>query len=130
MTLVMACAVVEMWSRSYVVLESLEFTFCGMDHSLQAIVGSVCTRHARPPKLLQVTWKSSPLPDIDRRYWMKKGILGYHSDRWLRREWGGFVFSQHGEQPQTQLVFPYWSLALPLTLLSAYLILWKSRKRD
>lgn len=27
-------------------------------------------------------------------------------------------------------VIPYWSIATPLTLLSAYLLLWKSRKQD
>jgi hypothetical protein len=27
-------------------------------------------------------------------------------------------------------MIPYWSIMLPLTLLSAYLILWKPRKRD
>jgi hypothetical protein len=118
-TLLLACAVVGMWVRSY---------FGGMDHVVQPIVGSIITLHKSPSTSHPVIWVSTPLQDPDRKHWMK-GNLGYHSDQWLRREWGGFVFSHHVKQPRLQLVFPYWSIILPLTLLSAYLILVPSWKR-
>jgi hypothetical protein len=35
-----------------------------------------------------------------------------------------------GEIVTTVLSIPYWSLACPLTLISAYLILWKPRRRE
>jgi hypothetical protein len=51
-----------------------------------------------------------------------------------RWKWLGFDFGQsQASQPiplqMTFLTIPYWSLVLPPTLLSAYLILWKPRKR-
>jgi hypothetical protein len=93
-TLLLACAVVGMWVRSYFALESVEFTFGGMDHVVQPIVGSIITLHKSPSTSHPVIWVSTPLQDPDRKHWMK-GNLGYHSDQWLRREWGGFVFSDH-----------------------------------
>ena len=46
----------------------------------------------------------------------------------------GFYFSEREFMPGplfriAESTVPYWSLACPLTLLSAYLILWKPRKR-
>ena len=44
--------------------------------------------------------------------------------------WAGFCFQQSrwGFRNELDWIFPYWSLVLPLTLLSAWLILGKRRK--
>lgn len=48
-----------------------------------------------------------------------------------RWDWAGFHFGAgHSSQQRTEdYLMPYWCLAVPLTLLSAYLILAKPRKR-
>ena len=58
-----------------------------------------------------------------------------YSDIDWRRDWAGVSFGagiQHGPEgtswPFAMCVIPYWSLVLPLTLLSAWLILAKPRK--
>jgi hypothetical protein len=53
-----------------------------------------------------------------------------HQIKW-RLDWHGFRVgvSHIGNRHDTDCVLPYWSIAIPLTLISAYLILWKPRKR-
>lgn len=50
-----------------------------------------------------------------------------------RWQWEGFDFGERQEEHYTkQLIdwtIPHWSVFIPLTLLSAYLILWKPRQR-
>lgn len=63
-----------------------------------------------------------------------KSRFGYLNDwsiNW-RRKWWGFEFGEARQMSGTHAVFriiPYWSLVLPMTLLSAFLILWKPSKR-
>lgn len=52
-----------------------------------------------------------------------------------RRDWTGFTAVSYSVKDGAEIIrtlsfiFPYWSVVLPLTLLSAYLILWKTRKK-
>ena len=52
-----------------------------------------------------------------------------------RRDWAGFTAVSYSVTDGAEIlrtlsfIFPYWSVVLPLTLLSAYLILWKPRKK-
>lgn len=59
-------------------------------------------------------------------------VIDYISEANLewRWDWAGFLF-EIGKSPDDRAehyLFPYWSLALPISFLSAYLILWKARK--
>lgn len=42
----------------------------------------------------------------------------------------GFRYARFGINAVEILLIPYWAIVLPLSLFSAYLILWKPRKRD
>lgn len=51
---------------------------------------------------------------------------------YLHGENGGLGFSPVNQRDHCRMAFvilPYWSLVIPLTLLSAYLIFWKPRRR-
>ncbi|HEY4258843.1 MAG TPA: hypothetical protein VGM98_01730 [Schlesneria sp.] len=51
---------------------------------------------------------------------------------WAGFHWGQVTFLDAYPEHVTinKLIVPHWATALPLTLLSAYLILWKPRKRE
>lgn len=66
-------------------------------------------------------WTTGPLTEF--------GNIGHPGLCQPRFQWGGFELAA-GDFVSTRvsaLAVPYWSLALPLTLASAYLILWKPR---
>ena len=70
------------------------------------------------------TWRSSPAPpSLD---------LHILPSNWVWR-FGGFGVWRYVDTvdgvTESSLFVPYWSLTVPLTLLSAYLILWKPRKQ-
>lgn len=64
----------------------------------------------------------------------KQGEIEYHeASRYAvwRWTWGGFACGANAYKTSWTswyYVIPYWSIAVPLTLLSAYLIFWKPRK--
>jgi hypothetical protein len=60
----------------------------------------------------------------------KFGIDDGHLAEW-HRDWGGFhlglVDHVHAGALESIVIVPHWFIVLPLTLLSAYLLLWKPR---
>jgi hypothetical protein len=134
-TLVGALAFMVLWIRGIVVTEM----FCTgtgnglMYHSL--VLGRNGIRWERNQSDGELGWMegwTSHMPS-----WPNDPLHGYTVPTVIewRLQFGGFDFGRFHEQEYTASVvewwaIPYWSTVIPLTLLSAYLILWKARKRD
>ena len=113
-TLTMACVLMVGWMRSRVVSDEIMLTIHGRLH----VIISENSRfswfgaYGFSP-ISSVDWTSTvmPLPEPD-------------SDS-HRSVYFWVVDARMPHQRVCQWIFPYWSLVLPLTLLSAWLILWK-----
>lgn len=134
MTLVMACFVTGMWVRNRVTEDSL--VYFTQDEILGLIArkaGLSWTRYTpwipqdlrRPAGYWEFTHDVPRQPDHDRY----EGYVVVW--RW---QWQGFDFGERQEEHYTRRLIdwtiPHWFLAVPLTLLSAYLILWTPGKRE
>jgi hypothetical protein len=132
--LVMACVVTGCSLRARIVCD--EFLF-GNGHGaeIRAIglhrVGIKWTVYEDPAVVFSAGWNSHPYAVGGDSF---EKVLREHPREW---EWriSGFSsgqirnISSDGDRLTFQIV-PYWFLIIPLTLLSAYLILWKPRKNS
>ena len=107
-TLVMACVLASSWVRSYVAQELVWFRRQEIAHQLRHDNGVL-------------RWQWDLMNDDE-------PMLGCESYE--------FTNTFHGHEGGRQWRFstasitaPHWALVLPLTILSAYLLLWKPRKR-
>lgn len=139
-----ACLFMVMWVRSLFVLD--RFYFPQPDRVILSLDGACRWLSFTPidsdvtgwPK--QLRWVPSPLADKHRHSYdiYNLNAMKIHW-RW---RWGGFDFSAVSESFETAPIppstpprryeirqIPYWSLIVPFTCVSAYLILWKPRKR-
>ena len=133
-TLVMACVLLGCWTRSRNIVDSIEtqtpaahcifvsgggrFLFVIGKHSILQMRRSqtevrlgVLPITALPTNSANIEWNAYPAKAVS--VWPGNGA-GPDASRYDGNERG---------------MFDYWLIALPLTLLSAYLILWKPRKR-
>jgi hypothetical protein len=132
-SLVMACGLSSAWLRSVTYQDTL--TMSSSEDSQTLLVSSA--QHLIIARVSGASASSTP-------FWMSRNLEGGHG--WLftaadnLKIYHGFhgqsfrfgtSVSSWASKPVsfTTLHFPYWSLAIPLTLLSAYPILWKPRKR-
>lgn len=128
-TLVMACALMSGWVRSFRIHDQLWFAVRGdATEAVISLGGKI--NWIRYHKAVLV-----PVPTFPE--WTTGGFDDVESfdDGSLRRRWR-FVGFVSGEWPDDKIIgrttivaVPYLMLVMPLTLLSAYLILWKPRKR-
>jgi hypothetical protein len=108
-SLLIAIAMIGGWIRSRFILDCVQLRDRDSMHQLDSFCGCVrwlrfdLVPQARRNNLASPFWASRPI-DI------RQGQVGF---RWDQDNWA----------------VPFWSITLPLTLLSAYLILWKPRKR-
>ena len=138
-TLVIACAFMGMWLRANQICDYYLFG-SGHDRESHSIVSTAAglywAREELPPdssarkfsRSYQPGWNASPYEDYD---WPKDFTTTI--DVW-KVDWRwrlcGFDFGEYHSISRTWYwVIPYWSIVLPLTVLSACLILWKPRKR-
>jgi hypothetical protein len=116
-TLVLALAVAGIWMRSRIVCDTLQFKFRGRLHDIVSYsnqTSGVSWKYELEfPEVMD--WGSVPLKEVD-----VDDIEGTLAN--YREAYRDLGFSEWH--------IPYWSLVLPLTLLSAYLILGKPRKRN
>jgi hypothetical protein len=116
-TLVMALAVAGIWMRSRVVCDTLQFKFGGRLHDIVSYSnqtsGVSWKFDLAFPEVLD--WGSIPLNEVDADD--IEGTLANYREGY--RDLGFFEWH-----------VPHWLLVLPLSLLSAYLILWKPRKQS
>lgn len=111
-TLVMACVLMSVWFRSLVFFDYVDFTTSDRQHEVFSIRGSL-------------SWSS----------WDLVGPRTEHR----QTEWGGSTITDDlivlalaipDDARPSCWTAPYWSFAVPLMLLSAYLILWNPRKKQ
>jgi hypothetical protein len=119
-TLILACVVVAANVRSFVVSDSIHIRL-GIGRSLYADSGVGCWT---------INLSISPYQALHTPLWMTLDPSGVGFVDWDWK-WGDFGYNHYQEEKIdiVTLMGPYWSLVLPLTLLSAYLILWKPRMR-
>ncbi|MDB5346989.1 MAG: hypothetical protein JWP89_5366 [Schlesneria sp.] len=128
-TLVMAIALMAMWLRSYLFNDEVSFP-CGQS---TCFVSSI---HARLS-----LGRQTPSHSSDRVKWRAFNLSRINvtdtqesCDLQICRRWGGFRHEsgtlkyERSRIEIEQWTIPYWSIAVPLTLLSAYLIVWMPRK--
>jgi len=121
LTLVMACVFAAGWVRSLSVLNFLHrsaglVSYMEFESSNGNLVWWSTSKHefANPPRL---TWS---IGDLQYRF---QFIEDRHV-RWSLKIWGFRI----GEAYRRKVwVIPYWSIVIPLTLISAYLLLSKPR---
>jgi hypothetical protein len=133
-TLVMACALTGAWLRSETEFHCFTLPANSWAHvTLVSERGSVrLVKMDAVHSLSSARWWYGTLPEIaDPSDYLEGG--GIEVDwRW---DLGGFTIAYYHvtEQPEightAECKLPYWSIVLCVTLLSAYLILWKPRKR-
>lgn len=141
-TLMVACGLMGMWIRSLVCCDSLRFDLgvgrtarltsanqslglvMQFSEDLNWIEGTVATTDCLP------AWESTSI--TERGAFEDEGIdwdYRWHGfGRGRKLSFSGLVF--WSDIQYQYWVLPCWSVAPPLTLLSAYLMLWKPRKRD
>ena len=129
-TLVMACVMAAIWVRSFVIIDAVDLYPGSFTHhtwgSRQGIFSWSGREHGRIiPRRNQwrFTWENRPiLPDED-----------WEVGRSPRSGWAwhvlGAYFRRQHDPEVIECEFRYGFVVAPLTLLSAYLILWKPRKR-
>ena len=127
-TLVMALVLTVAWMRSFVITDDLYLEFGKATHRVHSLHGCLCWimgNGQQSPMSFQ--WSSGP-PNPHSEPW---DDIGYYKGTW--RLAGvtigtGQMQLDFGWSKVNVVVAPYWSLVLPLTLLSAWLILRKTRK--
>ena len=119
-TLVMACMVFGGWMRSRIACDAAEFTIGHRRHRIMSTANCVswysCDEHG--VSMSQRRWWSSVVFKEPRR-----NDQDYWKARIADQVW-------HTHKGFAAWTVKYSSLAIPLTLLSAYLLLWKPRKRQ
>lgn len=114
-TLVMACIFMAGWFRSFVILDSLAYSGSGRQYQIGSWDG-------------YILWMSGvPVSDVE--------LLNF---KWDRMTFGPLIpeseisdvfMNSENWKPFVKWTIPYWSVALPLTLVSAWLLLTKPRKK-
>jgi hypothetical protein len=133
-TLVMACVFMAGWVRSQSWFDNLKMPwFDGSVVLIQSFGGGIdFCRRANP---FQRNWYFESM-ELAKSDWANPdGSLKpldpwpVHQVEW-RRDWAGFHLgaAQLGQRRDQDLMIPYWSIAIPLTFLSARLLVGKSRK--
>ncbi len=123
-TLAMALLLMAGWMRSAILMDVIIIA-CGKEtHIAQSLEGELSWRWLVniAPQQSSAEWhtlKDAPL------YLRFSTATSLTTERQLK--WCGFDFGTTAENDGSWGIVPYWSLVLPLTLLSAWLILVKAR---
>jgi hypothetical protein len=127
-TLMVACILLCGWVRSRTKTDELRIYFSGMHpmviHStVESVAVTFPTERHLGNKPFGLWWSTTEPWPISQRE--RPPITWQES--W---EWRWLGITQIDKPYHKALAVSYWSLVIPLTLLSAYLILWKPRKRS
>jgi hypothetical protein len=134
-TLVMACVMTVGWGRSQTKLDLIGCSFRDPEvyYGVRSIDGSLHFYRYSGYDSEDGTWiySSCPWVAVDasgKPFRVKPWKPKYEID-W-RREWGGFYFgvSHSALRRDEDFMIPYWTVVLPLTSLSAWLLLSKPRR--
>jgi hypothetical protein len=123
-TLVMACLLAGLWLRSVTIVDDV---FIAPSRAALVMFSS---ERSRVGGSLDVSGAFTPLVQWSARpvSW-ENNSFGYVDDDYSLR-WGGIDIGASSNQDFMFCVAPYWTIVLPLTLLSAYLILWTPKRRS
>jgi hypothetical protein len=128
-TLVMACASMAAWMRSWVIADEFEIPMKnGRSHFFVAgdnWIGWVVQRDGDPVIRLKKPIKMLTPPKKKRMSWISRRER-YSDDQFARIQTNLDGSMSVVDNPN--LFLPYWSIVIPLTLLSAYLLLSMPRK--
>ena len=137
-TLVMACLFMAGWVRSKLKYDLIVLP-CGNSSYRVALMFGRFRFLRATPSALPPSWVSKDVSHISYQE-AEEWFVDMDGERmeWKNMtvewqwSWGMFSFGAGTRlHERVELyTFPYWSVVIPLTLLSAYLILWKPRKRD
>jgi hypothetical protein len=130
--LVMACVLTLGWVRSCQFEEGFGFytkdSIIGFTSNYRGLTWSRCVVQRFDSGGYWELWDAQPKSPFDYITDEYEGLITV----W-RRAWGGFDFGDcHEEFEARRLIrwtIPYWSIVLPLTLISGWLLLSKSRKK-
>ena len=125
-TLVMACVVMGIWMRSYLTCDQISFRTSEVTtdtvSSLEGFLTWSRLRHQRSKRQYHLNrWQSIPSQVVKELFPPTVAV------EW---RWYGFGFTKHlnGDDSISEgCLIPYWSVTIPLTMLSAYLLLSKPR---
>lgn len=131
--LLMALAVMGAWIRSEHIYDICFWLREKSAHTQYSTLGHFFWRsefyEAPIDPSTRVSWKWQSLSGQDGRY-----LLDQYSSIGFKWGWsfGGLQCSKYEVAGGTHywLIIPYWMVAVPLTLLSAWLILWKARAKQ
>ena len=122
-TLVMACVFMGGWVRSRTIDEGVSFR---TGKFMDMFLGSC------PYGIIVATGKysDSSFPSMNVGWFSKVAVDDGEAEEQADTKWysSGFQFRTSGKGNFFHVVIPYWFLVLPLTALSAYLLLTKPRK--
>lgn len=112
-TLILACVFAAGWVRSLIVIDEMSFYIAGRDHGFGSALGLIAWRsidnHAQNPSIR----------------WITETIKGSgHTAESLVTQFESSFYLQKSLHP-TQFIATYWSIVVPLTFLSAWLLLSK-----
>jgi hypothetical protein len=144
-TLVMACVVMGLWIRGFHWQDSAEFcpsrtiyttssgygyfAFQAFEFPARGAALSQSSVSTSPLRLLQMGWNSSLITEELGEFAPWKGAESEAHWKWQSFLVGTASFDTVNlNYSKSYAIIPCWSIAIPLTLLSAYLILWKPRK--
>ena len=123
-TLVLACLLMAGWMRSFITFDAL---YAPIGQLISANGGIYGELSVETPLDFSFFSYGSQGPNV-------KGRADYYNDpNMVRKFWHwrffGFAYGfQHADREQAILcIIPYWSIVIPLTLVSAYLLLSKPR---
>ena len=109
-TLVMALILMAAWLRSFAIRDTLRIPTQESSHYFRSVTGSLQWRRF-DSTANGIAWRSYTPAERE------------SAPRWEKWDWSDWMFEDYA------WIIPYWSIVIPLTLLSAYLLLWKPRKR-
>ena len=145
-TLVMACVLMVIWYRSYIVTDDIGYAFQD-EYVLASKGGELCwlrifnpgrsaadplDEETSSPSLWETVWWETavfkPMSTVpDHKYLTKYEVLGIEISVSDQYRW---ISNHLAESVRVSLWrVPLLMLVIPLTLLSAYLIVWKPQKR-
>jgi hypothetical protein len=127
------------WVRSLKIRDVYSWKFTDSNVAIRSFDGGFGWQRSTPSENVSITGsitgKEIPLFDP----WSGFPNYGGDTATKFRWEWGGFdvgwlSWPVPTLPPETgtfvMLIIPYWTFAIPLALLSAYLLLWKPRMRE
>lgn len=124
-TLVMACAFWAGWVRSGMIGDRLAFqthrdrvVFFGSNGGVLSY--STLTGSITPPIPLYVNWAAGPM--------VPQNVTLENDESWGVVHFKKAISTTAPRLVIESLEIPYWSIVIPLTFLSAYLLLWPQRK--